>query len=464
MRVINGNNIELLKEYPDNYFDAVVTDPPYGLGKEPNASEVMQSWVTNGYHKVGGSGFMGKCYHPDTEVLTNNGWKKISDVSERQAIVSLNPSTHKIELKPIIKKYEYDFNGELIHLKHRSAEQLVTPNHNVWCSISKGNFRLREASKLPQIFGMSNQAIVEEKMETNQILVGDKKYDANDFCFLVGMFIGDGSVCIRKGKRNDKVRSDNFISFSFKKERKIKALENILTSLKIVYNKNVSSIKNYFYINDDALVEYFHRLGKAKEKHIPKQILNLNYSALKGLYDGLIESDGCIQGIRNQHIYSTISKRLADDVQELSLKIGISASISIQREGGKKIVFGRLCETQTAYRLSMLPKDKIIKFNPREKNILKVAYSGKVHCVEISENHILYTRYNGKPVWSGNSWDAFVPQPIFWKDSNWITQEFPISLQDIRVDNELLSVESVSDRWVTKGEDNFYYDFEYKNN
>jgi hypothetical protein len=24
--VINGNNIELLKNYPDNYFDSVVTD------------------------------------------------------------------------------------------------------------------------------------------------------------------------------------------------------------------------------------------------------------------------------------------------------------------------------------------------------------------------------------------------------------------------------------------------------
>lgn len=28
MKVINGNNIDLLKQYPDNYFDAVVTDPP----------------------------------------------------------------------------------------------------------------------------------------------------------------------------------------------------------------------------------------------------------------------------------------------------------------------------------------------------------------------------------------------------------------------------------------------------
>jgi site-specific DNA-methyltransferase (adenine-specific) len=58
--VINGNNIDLLKNYPDNYFDAIVTDPPYGLGKEPNAEEVMKGWIEKGYHEVGGSGFMGK--------------------------------------------------------------------------------------------------------------------------------------------------------------------------------------------------------------------------------------------------------------------------------------------------------------------------------------------------------------------------------------------------------------------
>jgi len=36
-KVIQGNNIDTLKSYPDNYFDSVVTDPPYGisfLGKD----------------------------------------------------------------------------------------------------------------------------------------------------------------------------------------------------------------------------------------------------------------------------------------------------------------------------------------------------------------------------------------------------------------------------------------------
>ena len=58
--IINGDDIDVLKQYPDNYFDSIVTDPPYGLGKEPNASELMKDWIEHGYHEVGGTGFMGK--------------------------------------------------------------------------------------------------------------------------------------------------------------------------------------------------------------------------------------------------------------------------------------------------------------------------------------------------------------------------------------------------------------------
>ncbi len=30
-KIINGNSVDVLKEFPDNYFDSIVTDPPYGL-------------------------------------------------------------------------------------------------------------------------------------------------------------------------------------------------------------------------------------------------------------------------------------------------------------------------------------------------------------------------------------------------------------------------------------------------
>jgi len=54
----------------------------------------------------------------------------------------------------------------------------------------------------------------------------------------------------------------------------------------------------------------------------------------------------------------------------------------------------------------------------------------------------------------------FLCQPnnrIFWKDSNWVTKSFPIEPKEIKVDSELLSVETISDRWVSDDGDSYYY-------
>lgn len=32
-RLYQGDCLEVMKEFPDNYFDACVTDPPYGIGE-----------------------------------------------------------------------------------------------------------------------------------------------------------------------------------------------------------------------------------------------------------------------------------------------------------------------------------------------------------------------------------------------------------------------------------------------
>ena len=47
---------------PDASVDSVVTDPPYGLGKEPDAREVLTAWLDGEEFKPGGAGFMGKAW------------------------------------------------------------------------------------------------------------------------------------------------------------------------------------------------------------------------------------------------------------------------------------------------------------------------------------------------------------------------------------------------------------------
>jgi site-specific DNA-methyltransferase (adenine-specific) len=73
-----GDNLELLRGLPDNSVDAVVTDPPYGLGRHPDAVAMLRDWLDTGYHEVKGAGFMGRAW--DAFVPQPVLWREVARV------------------------------------------------------------------------------------------------------------------------------------------------------------------------------------------------------------------------------------------------------------------------------------------------------------------------------------------------------------------------------------------------
>src|SRR5699024_6003582 len=68
--LIQGDCLDVLKALEDNSVDSVVTDPPYGLSKEPDINEVLSKWLAGEEYDHGHGGFMGKSWdsfvpHPD---------------------------------------------------------------------------------------------------------------------------------------------------------------------------------------------------------------------------------------------------------------------------------------------------------------------------------------------------------------------------------------------------------------
>jgi len=62
MTVTIGDCLDTLRGMPDASVDAVVTDPPYGLGREPDPREVLAAWLDGEAYQPGGRGFMGKAW------------------------------------------------------------------------------------------------------------------------------------------------------------------------------------------------------------------------------------------------------------------------------------------------------------------------------------------------------------------------------------------------------------------
>ena len=75
-----GDCLELLATLPDNLIDAVVTDPPYGLGKPPKAKDILSAWLAGERAEVSGGGFMGKDW--DAFVPGPRIWREVYRVTK----------------------------------------------------------------------------------------------------------------------------------------------------------------------------------------------------------------------------------------------------------------------------------------------------------------------------------------------------------------------------------------------
>jgi len=60
--LIHGDCLDVMAEMPDACVDSIVTDPPYGLGSEPDMTEVLTHWLAGDDYQHRGGGFMGKSW------------------------------------------------------------------------------------------------------------------------------------------------------------------------------------------------------------------------------------------------------------------------------------------------------------------------------------------------------------------------------------------------------------------
>jgi hypothetical protein len=112
---------------------------------------------------------------------------------------------------------------------------------------------------------------------------------------------------------------------------------------------------------------------------------------------------------------------LADDFQELCLKIGYSSSIYKDDRVGSKSTKGYnynyICyqiRIQNSFSL------KRTKLHTVENNKKDIFYDGNVYCVTVP-NHILFIRRNGKTCWCGNS--EWGQQGYFTMPYEYVTNE-----------------------------------------
>lgn len=351
------------------------------------------------------------CFDADTEIFTDKGWKRYDEVEIGDKTLSLNPDTGVLEWKRIINKIVLDYDGEMVRIGNKELDVFVTPDHELILK-KNGKYKFFNAGDVPsggwhiprsgEWVGKDVKYIEIPEYVEHHYLGKQHKYvdmkrdsikiDTGVFMKFLGLYLAEGSMS-RWGIQI--AQSPN--------SKKREEIEKIIKDLGFKYtiNKNGS-----YQISNVQLRKFLIDLGlheKACNKFIPKQFKELKKEYLEDLLYGFYLGDGTIH--KGQTIYTTSSKQLADDIQELIIKIGKVANIIKKDTKGTESIGGytRNCDMYYIGERS----NKIDAYIDKRKNDKRgnyrfEHYKGKIWDVEVEDNHTMLVRRDGKPYFSGN--------------------------------------------------------------
>lgn len=362
---------------------------------------------------------LGECYTPDVLVLTECGWKALNDIKENENILTLNTETNEIEINPVLKKIEYDYDGVMIHIKGKNIDDFVTPNHgyplykgydkfngfytseNIYnkeikdqrhCYIPKQGKWTEVGDEYFILKGCDD--VAETTLKKHPYAKEDKMIPMSTFMKFLGIYLSEG----------DYRKNNNDVNIYQKKENICDEILEMLNELDLHYTvyKTKTETK-VFRICDPRLNQFVSQLGDCYTKHIPTYFKQQSKENLTILYNWFVKGNGRVRGDKRtkckltDDVFSS-SKQLILDLNEIQLKIGYSGNFHSEKRDNDRLIEGKNC-SEMYFSLRSLTKG--IYLDDRFLTVEKEQYNGKVMCLEV-ENHTFYVMSNGKCHWSKN--------------------------------------------------------------
>lgn len=411
---------------------------------KPFGNIVTNAQAGQSYHNYGLA-----CFSDDTEILTDDGFKLISRLNKTERVAAFKDGVIKWESpNAYISNYYY---GEMVRIKTRSVDQLITPNHK--CIVQKRNRRAewedgwrpilaskinsqyriptscekwvpeKKSCKIPRPFSFTNHA----KSSYQDVSILDEQdfpfsniMTAETWWEFMGWYLSEGASTGSDTNEQKKHTSRFKVSIYQSLNSSVRwKLKNCLERTGFVFNEN-----NYgFHIHSKELWSILHPLGNAYSKYIERYLLEADKELLEKLYIALIDGDGCYY--EKHETYYSVSKRLVDGFCELCLRLNKSCSISERFNPAGSIVMPHGIPLQSdSLTYEVLTRSRIkqeLRNGAGVPRITREGYEGTVYCVSTDSGAVVIRR-NGKISISGNCdfviWDD--GQDDWVVDNNWM--------------------------------------------
>jgi len=334
----------------------------------------------------------GCCYAADTDILTRSGWKRFYELGPDDDVLTYSLERKTAEFQRPTAHFAFPYTGKMYVQTNRRLKTCVTPNHKMLVAWDCTHWALERPrlAEAQQIAGKPMAYLLAAEVEggidrDSFTLPGgkagkhkhrfqDRAIPMDDWLRFLGWYLAEGH-CYQNAKTGN---CSVTLTTRYRTAEAVAVMRAVGLS-PCVYRHHVTATSRRLY-------EYLRPFGKSYQKYIPQEVKDLSPARLRVLLIALLDGDGNVQS-KNSWRYTTVSRRLADDVQEIALKCGMAASIAQDREGFYRV---SICTTRTA------------QCNLDRDRSEWVDYSGMVYCVEVP-NSVVMVRQNGHAYFSGNS-------------------------------------------------------------
>jgi len=338
---------------------------------------------------VGGS----PCFVAGTLVLTDKKLVPIEDIRVGDMVL-----THKGRFKRVLRVGHTD-NARTVLIKGQGSVGIeCTPNHPFWSTslerawnnderkydtyFSKPKFVAAENMKGRKWLNVTKVPAMEvpgfnECPEKPMKLDG---FDVNnpDFFYLVGRWLGDG--CLYPNPSNKELMdkdSHRTVVISCGKNKfdklneafgKVERLNPTINEIPATFQFAVQSKQLHKWLADN-----FGFMSHGK--HLPTWALGMPQELRKSLFDGYVDSDGCMY--RGKIQTTSVSKELTIGMKVLAGTLGLTSNVVLSNREGSCVIEGRTVKQRDTYLQRYGEPNRLTSFNESG-----VGFWGKVRHVD----------------------------------------------------------------------------------
>lgn len=391
---------------------------------------ILQREVENYSRAVRENRALGELDHPECVtsgyyLLSSQGWQPIEEIRDGDDVLTLDVITGKIVTQRVTKKIDQAYSGKMVHISNGKGtlEQVITPNHRVLLWDRKGEPYYITAQEFHEknVSGdsglshsyMKRAASWEGEDPDLVVLPGtDVTVASEDWAAFLGIWLAEGYAV---GTRGQELKGSNRNVVICQKEgtERHAEIEQLLVRMNIPYEKKLDD-RQFFTNMGDVFHRYFYELGNSHTKRIPTDVKSWSPRLLTIFLEWMLKGDGKNRrgyqktGMDEQPIvkeYATVSRRLADDVHEIMVKLGFGGTIHTYQPKDRKIEEDRwiLEENSSPIHIVYGHASRTITMDRRFVKSELVDYNGRVYCIQVPNGNWLARSPSGQTFWTGNS-------------------------------------------------------------